>query len=321
MTTIRQKAFSHRIEEYLHNPESFDEQRFDSSLYKVVTQNRNVITAAGTFSQVDKVIRGLSFSHHIDLVMMLIDRAYRGLRDQTGIKAFACAIAKALQAYAEPFGDGDHACFPYPYFLLHGLQKPTVASVVRKLEENGRVIHETLADRAQFMDKHGGPVYLKQNTKMLMEEGATEDTSGICCYLTKATEQQPHGTDCSYIAKVSFFLDTRNKEIIVITIQGQRVQPGNKARSRDFARLGHKLQMDPRTYILKNICEIGRQDAYQKIRVIRPMEHPMFLDSHDGFKARYEPVIRQAGIITEKGCYLECKLSAPAKQNMSTPAA
>ena len=144
---------------------------------------------------------------------------------------------------------------------------------------------------------------------MLMEEGATEDTSGICCYLAKASEQQPHGTDCSYIAKASFFLDTSNKEIIVITIQGQRIQQGNKARSREFARLGHKLQMDPRAFILKNICEIGRKESYQKIRVIKPLNHPMLLDNHCGFKARYEPIIRQAGINTESGCYLESDLA------------
>ncbi len=305
MTRIRQKAFSHRIEEYLLNPWSFDEQRFDSSLYRVVKQYRDLKSAAGTTAKAVSVIRGLSFSDHIGLVMILIDRAYRGLREQTGIKAFARAIAKALQTYAEPIADGDYACFPYPYFLLHGLDKSTTGAVVRQLEKNGRVIHETLASRAQFMKKYGGPVYLEQKTKMLMEQGAAEDTSGICCYLTWAAEQQPHGTDSSYIAKVSFFLDTRNKEIIVITVQGQRVQQGNRTRSRKFARLAHKLLMDPRTYLLEKICEIGRQEAYQKIRVIRPLEHPMFLDSHRGFKARYEPVVRQAGITTENGCYLE----------------
>ena len=309
MTRIRQRAFSHRIEEYLLNSSSFDEQRFDSSLYQIVRQNKDRKIAPGTSPKPVKVIRGLSFSDHISLVMLLIDRAYRSLRDQTPIKAYACAIAKALQTYAEPLADGDYACFPYPYFLLHGLEKTTTDAVVRQLEENGRVIHETLAIRSQFMKTYGGPVNLKLNTKMLMEEGAAEDTSGICCYLTKAAEQQPHGTDCSYIAKASFFLDIRNKEIIVITIQGQRIQLGDKARSRDFARLAHKLKMDPRTYILKTICEIGRQETYQKIRVIRPKEHPMFLDSHCGFKARYEPVIRQAGINTENGCYLECDLS------------
>ncbi|KPJ99741.1 MAG: hypothetical protein AMJ60_03895 [Desulfobacterales bacterium SG8_35] len=314
MTTIRKKTFSHRIEEYLHNSDSFDEQKFDSSLYQVIKQKRDLVTDAGTFPRAVKVIRGLSFSDHIGLVMILIDRAFRGLRDQTSIKAFSRAIAKALQTYAEPIVDGDYACFPYPYFLLHGLEKTTTDEVVRKLEANGRIIHETLATRAQFMKKYGGPVYLEENLKILMEEGAAEDTSGICCYLTKASEQQPHGTDCSYIAKVSFFLDTSNKEIIVITIQGQRIQKNNKARSRDFARLGHTLQMDPRAYILRKICEIGRQEVYQKIRVVRPQEHPMFFDNHCGFKARYEPVIRQAGIINENGCYLENNLSLPAEK-------
>ncbi|MDX2433570.1 MAG: hypothetical protein QNK14_03035 [Desulfobacterales bacterium] len=314
MTQIRQKAFSHRIEEYLHNSESFDKQKFDSSLYQIVNQNRNLIAAVGPSSRAVKVIRGLCFSEHIELVMILIDRAYRGLVNQTGTRAFALAIAKALQTYAEPLTDGDYACFPYPYFLLHGLGKTTTEAVVWQIEENSRVIHETLAIRAQFIEKFGGPVYLEQSMMMLMEEGATEDTSGICCYLARASEQQPHGTDCSYIAKASFFLDTSKKEITVITIQGQRIQQGNKARSREFARLGHRLQMDPRAYVLKNICEIGRQDAYQKIRVIKPRKHPMFVDNHCGFKARYDPIIRQAGITTESSCYLESDLSAPTEQ-------
>jgi hypothetical protein len=309
MTRIKQQAFSHRIEEYLHNSESFNEQRFDSSLSQVVKQKRNLISADDTSSQVVKVIRGLSFSDHIELVVFLIDRAYRGLRDQTGAKVFAKAVAKALQTYAEPLADGDYACFPYPYFLLHGLEKTTMDEVVWQLEENGRVIHDTLAVRAQFMEKYGSSVDLEHHTKMLMEKGATEDTSGICCYLTKASEKQPHGTDCSYIAKVCFFLDTKNKEIIVITIQGQRIQQGNKERSRDFARLGHKLRMDPRAYMLKKICEIGRKEVYRKIKVIKPLEHPMFIDNHCGFMARYEPVIREAGINTENGCYLESVLS------------
>ena len=36
----------------------------------------------------------------------------------------------------------------------------------------------------------------------------------------------------------------------------------------------------------------------------------MFLDSHEGFMARYAPVIREAGINVECWCYLEGSLSA-----------
>lgn len=305
MTRIRQTAFSHRIEEYLHNPKSFDQKKFDSSLYTVITQYRNTTTPTDLSTETARVIRGLSFNDHIGLTMMLIQRAFRGLHEPADIKVFAANIAKALQSYAAPIADGDYACFPYPYFLLHGLEKQTTAEVATQLKENGRIIHETLAARSQFMEKYGGPVYHDQDTKMLMEEGSAEDTSGICSYLTKAAEQQPHGTDCSYIAKVSFFLDTSKKEIIVITIQGQRVQPGNKKRSRDFARLTHRLKMDPRTYILKMICDIGRKELYRKIKVIRPHVHPMYLDNHEGFLARYEPVVTQAGIDGANDLYLE----------------
>lgn len=311
MTQIRQKAFSNRIEEYLDDSASFDEKRFDSSLYHVVRQNRERITAAGTSTRVVKVLQGLCFSEHIDLVMLLLDHAYRSLHDHTGRAAYARAISRALQSYAEPLADGALACFPYPHFLLHGLDRSTIEEVCGKLVSNGRIIHETLDARPRFMRAHGGPVYLEQDMKMLMEEGAAEDSLGICCYLTRAAEPEPHGTDCSYIAKASFFLDTSRREIIIITLQGQRVQKGNKSRSREYARLRHRLKMDPRAYILKKICEIGRKEACLKIRVIRPLEHPMFLDQHPGFMARYEPIVRQAGIATENGCYLERDLAVP----------
>jgi hypothetical protein len=304
MTRIRQQAFSQKIIDYLNNPESFNQQKFDSSLYREITPavNSGNVNSA---TQSVKVIQGLCFSDHIEVVMLLLGRAFRSLRDSTSIEDFSRAVSKALQTYAEPIADGDSACFPYPYFLMHGLEKPTVEKVVLQLEDNGRIIHETLAARAHFIKKYGSSVNLDNGLKMLMEEGATEDTSGICCYLARVSEQNPHGTDCSYIAKASFFLDTRDREVIVITLQGQRLQKGNRERSRDFARLGNKLHMDPRAYTLKIVSQIGIEDNYRKIKVIKPREHPMFHDNHHGFMARYEPVIREAGINTDNGCYLE----------------
>ena len=141
MTRIRQTAFAHRIEEYLNNAGTFDQQRFDSSLYKVVTQDRDKTTTAGTPEQTVKVIRGLCFSDHIGLVMLLVARAYRGLQEQTDAGTFARAVAGALQTYAEPIADGDYACFPYPYFLLHGLEKPTTSEVIRS-QADGAVLQE-----------------------------------------------------------------------------------------------------------------------------------------------------------------------------------
>ena len=100
--------------------------------------------------------------------MMLIQRAYRSLREQTEIRTYARAVAKAMQTYANPIVYGDYACFAYPHFLLHGLENKNTGEVVKQLEETGRIIHETLDCPARFMGKHGGPTYLEQGTKMMM---------------------------------------------------------------------------------------------------------------------------------------------------------
>lgn len=104
---------------------------------------------------------------------------------------------------------------------------------------------------------------------------------------------------------MSFFLDELNKEIYVITIQGQRVQSADKNRSRNYARLAAALAMDPRAFVLRQVCELAKAEGYVKIRVIRPEHHTMFVDNHVGFMARYEPIIRQAEITEENGCYLQ----------------
>jgi len=188
---------------------------------------------------------------------------------------------------------------------LHGINKKTLTESVSQFKSNGRIIHETLAARDLFLTNHGESVCLGNGIKMLMEEGSAEDYFGICCYITKEDEKEPHGTDSTYIAKACFFLDTLNDEIIVITMQGQRVFADQKNRSRYYARLAAKLQMDPRAYVLKKICEIAKSEGYKKIRVVRPEHHPMYIDEHGGFIAKYEPIIRQAGISLENGCYLE----------------
>lgn len=240
--------------------------------------------------------------------MLLLDDAFLGLRDRTTARVYAKAMAGAMQSFAEPIDNGARTCFPDPTFLLHGLRRTILADIVSRFENNGRIIHETLARREGFLNSHSRAVHLGHGIKMLMEEGAAEDCFGICGYLVKEDEENPHGTDPSYIAKASFFLDATEKELFVITLQGQRVMPLQKGRSRDYARLAARLQMDPRAFVLRKVCEVGRAEGYRRVRVVRPAQHPMFLDKHHGFMARYEPIIRQAGIGDENGCYLEASL-------------
>lgn len=308
MTQIRQKAFANRIEEYLTAPASFEERRFDSSLYTVGTETRTRVLDGGSTTETVKVLRGLCFGPHIELVMILLAHAYKGLRDQTRIREYSRAVSEAIQKFAEPLMDGDPACYPNPSFLLHGTRKTSLGAIINRLNTNGRIIHETIGRRVGFIRKHGQATHLGHGLKMLMEDGATEDCYGICCFITREEENNPHGTDTSYIAKVSFFLDSRDRELYVITIQGQRVTAGKKERSRDFARIAARLMMDPRTYVLHKVFQAAKSEDFQLARIVRPRFHPMFIDSHEGFKAQYEPVIRQAGIIEENGCYLEGRL-------------
>ncbi len=299
MTRIRQKAFANRIEEYVADSTAFRQRRFDSSLFCVDPHG-----AAGG----GPLMRGLCFGYHIGLVMFLLGRSFEGLRDKTRPRAFAVAVAGAMQDFAEPFADGDLNCFPYPHFLLHNLEQPTLAAVLAQFETNSRVLHETLAERSDFLLRHQGPRELDCGLSMRMEEGVTEDFYGICCYISRREEQNPHGTDSTYIAKASFFLDTRLRDVYIITLQGQRIHRGDRQRSQGYARLGARLGMDPRAYLLHELCALAAEEGYQRLRVIRPAGHPMHLEGHEGFMARYEPVVRQAGIAGESRCYLETLL-------------
>lgn len=312
MTRIRARAFANRIEEFLTDSSSYEEKRFDSSLFTLVrpSMGRDAVLspgaadAAGTATE----LHGLCFGAHIELVMILLAHAYRGLRDRTTLRQYSRAMAAAMQSFAGPIAVGGRASFPDPNFLLHGINRPTLAAVVRRFEDNGRIIHETIARQEVFVGRHGGQKHLAHGLKMLVEEGAAEDCFGLCCYITREEEPDPHGTDTSYIAKVSFFLDDSRKEIYVITIQGQRVHAADRDRSRSYARFAAALGMDPRAFVLRKVCELAKGEGYERIKVIRPEYHPMFLDSHAGFMARYEPVIRQAGIGDENGCYLQSVL-------------
>ncbi len=305
MTQIRTRAFANRIVEYLLDPASYSEKKFDSSLFTVVRKNSIRATPYGEVTSVSRELHGVCFGPHIELVMILLRHAYRGLCDSTTPRQYSRAISGAMQTFAEPIAIGGRASFPDPSFLLHGISKKNLAAAVRRFECNGRIIHETMALADAFLREYSGPLHLEHDLKMFVEEGVAEDCFGLCCYITREKEEYPHGTDKSYIAKVSFFLDALNREMYVITIQGQRVYSADKNRSRYFARLAAVLGMDPRTFVLKKVCELGRAQGYRKIRVIRPEHHPMFIDGHSGFTAQYEPVIRQAGITETCGCYLQ----------------
>lgn len=306
MAQINQQAFAARIEEYINNPTCFEQEFFDSSLHTVTERVPLLLHQGGKEGLLD--LQGLCFEENIELVMILLAHGYRSLQQPASLTAYCVAMAQAMQSFAGPLAINDPASYMEPHFLLHGLEKTTIAANVAQCEDNGRIIHETLHVRAGYMAKHGCKTLLGNGLQMMMENGFAEDNLGICCFMTKDDEPNPHGAGQSYSAKVSFFLDTSHMEITIITIQGQCVSKGLKNRSRDFARLGARLHIDPRGYLLKKVCEVAQSAGYRRVRVIKPQSHPMTIDQHSGFVARYENLIRELGITQENACYLEASL-------------
>ena len=300
MAQINQLAFAARIQEYINNPSCFEQERFDSSLHTVTVREPSRFEQGGLLD-----LQGLCFEEYIELVMILLEHGYHSLQKPASLATYCRAMAQAVQRFAQPLAVNDPASYMEPHFLLHGLEKATIAESVAQCEDNGRIIHETMEGRAGYMAQYGCKTLLGNGLQMMMENGFAEDKLGICCFITKVDEPNPNGAGNCYTAKVSFFLDTTHMEITIITIQGQRVIKTMKNRSRDYARLGAQLNIDPRGYLLKKVCEVAKLAGYKRVRVIRPESHPMTIDQHGGFVAHYGNLIRDQGITHEKDCYLE----------------
>lgn len=303
MAQINQQAFAARIKEYINNPSCFEQEFFDSSLHTVTVreQSKPHLGENGCLQN----LQGLCFEEYIELAMILLEHGYHSLQKPANLTAYCAAMAQAVQSFAKPLAVNDPASYMDPHFLLHGLEKATIAENAAQCEDNGRIIHETLEVRAGYMAKYGCKTLLGNGLQMMMKNGFAEDNLGICCFMTKEDEPNPNGAGNGYAAKVSFFLDTSQMEITIITIQGQLVNKALKNRSRDYARLGARLKIDPRGYLLNKVCEVAKSAGYKRVRVIRPESHPMTIDQHGGFVARYDNLIREQGINHTNDCYLE----------------
>jgi hypothetical protein len=305
MAQINQQAFAARIKEYINDPSCFEQVFFDSALH-TVTERKPSNSHQGEKGGLD--LQGLCFEEYMELVMILLEHGYHSLQKPASLSIYCAAMAQAIQSFAKPLAVNDPASYMEPHFLLHGLEKATIAETAAQCVNNGRIMHETMAARADYMAQYGCKILLGNGLQMMMENGFAEDYLGICCFITKEDEPNPHGAGSCYTAKVSFFLDTSQMEITIITIQGQRVNKAIKNRSRDYARLGARLKIDPRGYLLAKVCDVARSAGYKRVRVIKPASHPLTIDQHSGFVGHYDHLIRELGINHESGCYLETNL-------------
>ena len=304
MATIAVPEFADKIEEYLETPDKFDEKSIEATLNSVDPDDRHGARI------------GIRFDYTIELVMKLLARAYHTLNDGTSLRVFSQETAEAMQNFARPFPEKeDIMC--YPHFLMHGIAKPTLEAVVRKINENSRIIHATLKVRDGITKRYSHAT-VSNDLQLGMVNGVTDDFFGISYLLAKGSETWPHGIS-GYIAKASFFLDTELRDIYVLTLQGSRFKAIGHGESlskaerelkgqKEYSRIGNILKMNPRTFILTKVMDFGRENEFKRIRVVKPEEHPMYIEKHPGFLGSYEPVIRKAGVTTENECYLEARL-------------
>ena len=301
MVTIDETGFADRINQYLENPPIlFNHDVVESTLNKISPLSRHN--------------SGIRFGHNTELVMKLFARAYHCLNDSKISKEdFSEKMAVAIQDFAKPFPEGDNLC--YPHFLLHGIAQPTIDSIVEKIGNNSRIIHETLIVQRPIIIHYG--VKDLRGVLLRLCNGGTDDYFGICHFLFSSAQEPYASRTSGYIAKASFFVDTTKKELYVITIQGRRYEALGKSEDKNeriregehlYSKIGAILGMSPRRFILSKVMEFGRDNGYKKIKVIKPTEHPMFIESHKGFLGNYEPVILQAGISQKHECYLEKEL-------------
>ncbi len=301
MVNINVTGFADRLRDYLDFPETFSQE--------AVVDTLNLVDPESSFGG----RKGITFGHNTELVMYLLGRAFY-LSPGDDKLDFSHNVAQAVQNFAEPFPDTDNLC--YPHFLFHGLVQPNIDGVIEKIESNSRIIHETLDNRRRIMAEHG-ITRLDDGLQLIMAHGLTDDYFGVA-YLLAKQDKTLISSATGYITKASFFVDETNNDIYVMTLQGRRfgsndpvraIHPSGKAKrleaEREYSRIGNVLGRGPRRFILEQVANFGKDNGYKKIKVIKPQEHPMFIEEHNGFLANYEPVIRKAGITEDNGCYLE----------------
>jgi len=210
---INESAFASEIKHY------FETREFDMRLVDATLRTCMPECEQDSQFRLDHKCNGLRFDYTGELMMLLLERAYYELRQKTSSHEYCSGVAKAMQRFADGFGEDADLC--YSHFLMHGINASTLDCVIQKIQDNARIIHETRTGRQHFIDSIPQPVDIGFDLKLGFDWGQTDDYFGICCYAYDKSTQWPEGCT-GYLAKFSIFTDTTNKIVYGLTVQGQQ---------------------------------------------------------------------------------------------------
>lgn len=136
-----------------------------------------------------------------NLFIDLLDQAYQSLGEPISAREFSEKIAVALQSFVNPFPKGEELVCPH--FLLHGLtNKRSSDQVVKQIEKNSDIIHQTLSIREQ-VQQDLFPHDCRNGYKIFAANGQVEDLFGTASVLVQANSRFFEFVDSWFISKVA----------------------------------------------------------------------------------------------------------------------
>jgi hypothetical protein len=303
MATINEAGFARELDAFLADPSTYSYEAMTLTLCPgLIPQMYGVLPPRLAHLATEDQRGGLSFDYSVKLALSLLHRAHERL-PETQRGGFAQRAAHAIAGFAAPFPDDIIPASPY--FLLHGIAQPTLDGAVAKVEDNARIIHETLEQRDGFRSRQGKRE-LAHGLELRFDNGyATDDSFGIAALLYRQGDEGVTAYE-GYLAKLPFFIDPTKGEAVAMSVQGE-ISPGAVV-SRSYEAASSALDMSPRTFLVMQTQEALKREGYGTMKVLLPEEHPMVIERHRGFSGKYLPPFERAGLREREGPYLTCIL-------------
>ena len=188
----------------------------------------------------------------------------------------------------------------WPEFMLHGIRQNGLTEVIDKIDDNMRIMLETTSAREDIIDQFAIRMYDQFGLKTDMCNGTAECNLGIWQSLL---DKSRANLGIEYNAKIGFYLDATNTEAYIFSVQGKN---SHGKRGDNFARVKHRLGIDPRGFLLNELTEFLHEQDYVRIKAIKPDSHPFAIINHYGYKGTHGQVLTDSGFNENTEYFEKC---------------